>query len=217
MIIACVLQTKPFNNRGMKIEYTEKYVLWLQQQVRERCGGQYKFVCLSNVKIDGVKTIPLEHDWPGWWSKIELFKNFNTAFYIDLDTVLTGDITDMVFSPLEGFEALRNLSTPKDDRIGSGIMRWNGDYSHIYRQFKRAPEKYMEQYVTSQKWGDQGFIFDMVKNIKYLQDRFPGKILSFKVDLKKRKYPPEECSIVCFHGKPKPMDVDFDWVPKWTD
>ncbi len=47
----------------------------------------------------GVEKIPLHHMYPGWWSKIELFRpdlaRLGDILYFDLDTVVVGDLADI--------------------------------------------------------------------------------------------------------------------------
>ena len=82
-MIACVLKSGVWKNRLMKIEYSARHVQWLQKMVSNFCGSNQEFVCLTDIKIDGVNTIPLRDNLPGWWSKIELFREFEECFYID--------------------------------------------------------------------------------------------------------------------------------------
>src|SRR5690606_19135153 len=73
-------------------EYKPEHVQLLAQQVPE-------LVCVSDVSVDGVKTIPLPADWPGWWSKISIFKPdliSGDIFYLDLDTVVLRDISELI-------------------------------------------------------------------------------------------------------------------------
>lgn len=184
--------------------------------VRRFIRVPHRFVCLTNVRIPGVEVVPLRDDLPGWWSKMELFREFDQAFYVDLDTVIVGDITEMVEHP-HRFTVLRNLSSSATNRIGSGVMAWEGDCSHLYREFMRDAKRHMAECVTSEKWGDQGFI-QLVQSRRggweHFQDLFPGQIRSFKTDMRQRGNPPEDCRIVCFHGQPKPWEHRAAWVPE---
>ena len=42
-----------------------------------KSGGDFlpaeEFICLTDLDLD-CQTLALDHDWPGWWSKIELFR-----------------------------------------------------------------------------------------------------------------------------------------------
>jgi hypothetical protein len=210
--IVCVLKTGGWRNRHMAVEYTPDNVRWLRDQLPGKVGCDYRFVCLSDVPIAGVDVIPLRDALPGWWSKMELFREFAHAFYVDLDTVIVGNITKMVRHRHE-FTVLRNLTRPESGQIGSGLMAWSGDYSRLYRAFMADPDRHMAECVTTQKWGDQGFIQSKMQRFDYFQDLFPGAVVSYKADLLKVKDPGLDCRIVCFHGAPKPFDVRHSWVP----
>jgi hypothetical protein len=214
-VVACVLKTGGWKNRHMKVEYDARQVIWLRDQVAQHLRTGYRFVCFSDIDIDGVDVIPLTDNLPGWWSKIEMLKqDYGRIFYLDLDTVITGDITRMVKHP-HRFSVLRNLSSKQTGRIGSGVMAWSGDHSIIYKTFMQNADVYMAEYVVSEKWGDQGFIQDVMKNNggwDCLQDLFPGRIVSYKFDLYRRDPKPDN-RIVCFHVEPKPWQTKHKWVP----
>lgn len=206
--IFCVYKTGEFKNDKKSVEYNSLQVQWLKRQCDKNLSG-IDFVCLTDVsEIEGVNTIPLLHNWPGWWSKIELFR-FNDVFYIDLDTVILNDIRYML--NLSGFYALRNLSGHMLNGkvvMGSGIMTWNGSYRYIYDNFDI--NKISDYSKTPNRWGDQGYIYEQV-NYTALQDVFPGKIHSYKCDSIDKENPPGD--IVCFHGNPKPWNAGKEWVP----
>lgn len=211
--IACVLKTGGWKNRHINVEYHPRQVIWLRDQIAKHVKCDYRFVCLSDIDIEGVEVIPLDDDLPGWWSKIELFKHrMGPVFYLDLDTVIIDDITHMV-KYSHKFSVLRNLSSKAPGRIGSGIMAWNGDYSHIYKTFIKSQEKYMAEYTTSDRWGDQAFINEHAGvNFELLQDIFPFQMGSYKFDFG-QKDPWRGTRIVIFHGEPKPWETTHSWVP----
>ena len=201
--IYCVLRS------GGK-DYDERHVRWLKRQCDEYAPG-VDFVCLTDLQddIDGVETHPLIHHWPGWWSKIELFR-YEDVFYLDLDTVLLNDIRYML--NLEGFYALRNFGGHKlRGRVvmGSGIMSWSGSYRHVYDNFDiRNIDRYKHR---QNRWGDQGYIHEQV-DYRPIQDAFPGKIHSYKFDGIDQSNPSSD--IVVFHGKPNPWESKQSWVPE---
>src|ERR1700737_4626659 len=53
----------------------------------------YQLECLSDIDVP-VPRIPLIDSWPGWWSKMELFRPgiVGDIFYLDLDTVIVRPI-----------------------------------------------------------------------------------------------------------------------------
>lgn len=228
-VVVTVLKTGEFYNQNKKVEYSPSQVRWLKKQVEENCKVPHDFLCLTDLpEIEGVKIRPLLGNYPGWWSKMELFNlchlDLNVT-YFDLDTVITGDITHIVEYVPDRIQVLKNLSTDShkekfgvspNGRIGSGIMKWCGDYRHLRQAFQRNPKQHMETYVTSERWGDQGFIQDYVQGgWDYLQDTFPNQMVSYKYYMLRRGLtdPPPGVNIVIFHGKPKPWEIEANWVP----
>ena len=216
MIVACVLKTGGWRNRSFRVEYTPAHVVWMRDMIAQSVSIPYEFVCLTDVEgIPGVRCIPLRNDWPGWWGKIELFRpdlfTVGPHFYLDLDTVLTGNI-DHILSHAHTFTVLRNMSSPTTDRIGSGVMAWNEDLSKIYNDFKDDPERHMRRCQVSECWGDQGFIQPYARKRDRFQDLFTNQVVSFKTNLNHGDPAPEN-KIVCFHGLPKPQEVKRAWIP----
>lgn len=212
--IACVFKTGIWHNAKKVIEYSAAQVGWLRDMVAARVTVPHRFVCLSDDPAVPCERIPLIHGWPGWWSKMELYRPElfdGPVFYIDLDTVVTANIDDML-APGKPFVALLNLTRKKG--IGSGVLAWEGDYSFLYHKFCTAPEKLMAEYsVSGSRWGDQGFLQENLPEVSYWQDLFPGAVQSFKFDLE-QKDPTPEMRIVCFHGLPKPWQVERPWIPR---
>ena len=200
-------------------DFTHYHVRWFKRQCDEHHPG-VPFVCLSDEPIEGVKFIFMRYDWPGWWGKIELFEHFNNALFFDLDTVLLQPVWDILDHNPKGLMALRKLSGLLDgdpDSIGSGVMRWNCDLSGITYAFRHDPDRYMAECNHKFNWGDQGFILSQVDRFEYLQEQFPNTVMSYKREdglNMGRKPLPEWCRILCFHGQPRPWDVDEEYVPK---
>ena len=161
-------------------QYSPEHVRRIREQLRQHVRIPYKFVCYSDQQfpIDG-EIRPLLNKWPGYWSKIELFRDVEESFYIDLDMTISGDITEMV-ERKSSFCALRNM-TPRIAGIGSALMKWEGDHRYLYEIFELDPTRHMKENarVGTPFLGDQGFIYRYVKDIEHFQKLFPGKIERF--------------------------------------
>lgn len=157
--------------------------------------------------------IPLRHDWPKWWPKIELFHPDmpRPVLFADLDTIICGPLDDVALG--HQFTVLENFW--HKDRIGSGMMAWDCDLSAIYTAFAQAPARFMREYVTQERWGDQGFIkaHSPVEPERW-QRKHPGKVVSYKHHCRPGVNPkmsiigkpviPAGASVVCWHGQPRP-------------
>ncbi len=99
LTVACVLWMGEFENR----RYSPAWVYRLRDMVAESLPVPHRFVCLSNVDVPGVETIPLQTDWPGWWAKVELFNPAldlgDRVLYLDLDVFVTGDLMPIADYP----------------------------------------------------------------------------------------------------------------------
>lgn len=200
--IACVYQPS--------VDYSDEYVYRLRDSVARHCAADHSFVCLTDRRLKSVETIPLVRGWPGWWSKLELFRPglfSGQVFYFDLDTMIVGDVTDIVTRE-QDFAALSDMY--HSERMGSGLLAWNADqdYSALYDTFSR--DKIVEYTEVKERWGDQGWIeHNLLEPADRLQDQFPGRIVSYKVDVRKQGKVPDAASVVVFHGKPRPHQIQW--------
>lgn len=177
-------------------EYTPEHVQRLAKQVPN-------LVCLSDIDVPGVKTVPLKEKLPGWWSKLELFGPAidGDILYMDLDTTVVGDLT-----PLLNI----NKTTLLEDfyfkgYAASGLMYIKqADKKAVFDAFMADKEHIMLQHKLAPLHGDQGFL-NKVLDCERWQKVLPGKVVSYKADCQGGV--PAGASVVCFHGKPRPWDV----------
>lgn len=233
--VACVLKSgvfKPWDYKDYTVSYSPAHVQWLRDQFATHVKVPHHFVCLSDVQVPGVDTIPLRDNLPGWWSKLELFREFKSAFYVDLDVVLTGDISPY----MEGhFKFAMSANMTRRHGVNSSVMSWDGDYSFLYQHFMSQKELVMKTFNKAGRWGDQDFIKEthtlLRGSVQKFQEKFPELILSYKHDIAARgqllkgtqrkrlrlgqgewwKKP----RIVVFHGAPKPAQVEAPWIPRF--
>lgn len=184
---ACVLKTGG--------EYNRHHVEKLRDMV-----GDCDFVCLSDdPSVPGY--VPLKHNLPGWWSKIELFALPGPILYFDLDTVVLDEIDDLMAAiEQHDFLILRDVYRGKDDPMAmqSSVMGWRGDMSYVYDLFMVDPAAWM----TSLR-DDQRFLEKVVEGATYWQDVLPGALVSFKVNVQ-GKHVPKDAQVIFFHGQPRP-------------
>jgi hypothetical protein len=205
-IVACVLRTG-----GV---YDADYVNKLANAVARNLTIPYRFVCLSNV-TEGFnenvhEVVPLKHDFQGWWSKVELFRRDlyvdSQWFFFDLDTVILDNIDDIVganhcFTTLDDFY--------REGHIGSGVMAWKQRwFTRIYEDFIENPQRA----INSTMYGDQEWIQNKLESWDTFQARFPNAMVSFKKDCVKTATDvivPGGAKVMCFHGTPKPHEVQL--------
>lgn len=178
-------------------EYRVEHADRLRQQCAVFAPG-VPFRCLT--EGDG-----LVSDWPGWWAKIEAFRVPGPVLYTDLDTTVRAPLAPLLAAAEQhDFIALRDFN-PGQRQMGSGLMAWRGDMSHLVREFERDPAEHMARCTVPRWWGDQGFIEPLTPGRAYWQDVLPGAVVSFKKHCAAGV--PAGARVVCFHGKPRPWDL----------
>lgn len=202
LTVACVLRSG-----GV---YSISWVERLSRQVRRHLG--VPLTCLSDatpleignhpgfsLEIHSVRWEPLMHCWPGWWSKLELFRPglfSGPVVYFDLDTAIVGPIPalESQIAHHGGLWMLSDFYAPQ--RPASGVMAWipSPETERIYHDFARDPAAGMQT-----RFGDGGFIGRYPHG--RLQTLFPGVFASYKAQHLDRG--PAGYRVICLHGRPK--------------
>jgi hypothetical protein len=133
-------------------EYSPEHVQAIQRQVAKWAPAGTEFYCLTDTDVPGVECIPLVHDWPGWWSKLEMFRLGGDFLYTDLDNVIVGPLTEI--AEVDEFTA----------DIGFSFFRLTPDVSNadIYRTFADDAQFHMDEWDpkkrSDHKFGDAAFL-----------------------------------------------------------
>jgi len=188
-------------------DFNRGHVERLREQVRFWAPG-IEFICLSDDPlVPGYR--PLEHNWPGWWSKMEIYRQPGPCLYIDLDTTIVSNLGPLLRACEEhDFIVLRDFN-PKQRLLGTGLMGWCGTtVKGLYANFREHPRFHMERHRSPRWWGDQGFIEKQVRpeQLTFWQDILPDQIVSYKKHCLAGV--PARARVVCFHGKPRPWDLE---------
>jgi len=201
--------------------YSAEYVNNLYCGIKRNTSRPFKFICFTDDSSDimsEVETRPLptnRYPLKGWWWKLWFFSPEiqidGRILYFDLDTVVVGPIDEFFdfqgeFAILRGmFESVRN---PQSKAMGSGIMAWRAGWGRqIWDTFRSNIDLGMKA------GGDQQFIMKVVKpeQVTYWQDFLQRhKLCSYKAhvrDKPQRDQVPDGVSVICFHGKPRPVEV----------
>jgi hypothetical protein len=192
-------------------DYLPEHVEALAYQVKKHSTIEYEFICLTDhpEPISGATCIPLEKNYPGWWSCVELYRLQGPVVAVGVDTMIRGNI-DGLFRLIQAssekeFWMIRAFKNPRNTI--SGILGWNGDWSRLYKDFKWEE-------VKRRLRGDEDYVNVQLKKYKVnpgkIQDAFPG-VYSFKRHCVNGI--PEDCSVLVFHGQPRPFKVPNLWNP----
>lgn len=177
-------------------EYSPEWAHRLRRQVNEHLGAPHNFVCLTDMEVPGVETRELVHDFPGYWSKMELYREGlfdGRVIYLDLDTLVIGDIAPL--AEYDGaFAALRDFGDPRIQ--ASGILLLDGrDPPPLYRMALEERPR-MRRNARTDLWWNRHLKADVIQDIVP-----PGFIQSYKMH--GLEDGPNGASVVCFHGTPR--------------
>lgn len=206
MRIVTVLQTRALHAfQAGSSEFNASHVIALQKQIA-KWAPEATFECLTNENIEGVACRKLKRNWPGWWSKLELFDPElpGDFLFVDLDTVLLGPIDDIL--------AVKKLTLLRDfyrdgkklkEGLGGGLLYLpHKARQPVWDDFTSNPTLSMRMHPR----GDQ-FLFEQhyLNNAARWQDEVPRQVVSWKVHCSKGV--PPEARVICFHGQPRPWAV----------
>jgi hypothetical protein len=208
LTVSCVLRSGGI--------YDAEWVKKLRDGVARNLKVDHRFVCYSDTDVP-CERIPLRHNWPGWWAKIELFDGRVSGphIYFDLDNVAMGDLSPLIDCQHE-FSMLRNFHRPQH---ASSCLMWFKESAPagVWDKFISDPKRWMEYYATDRSgayWGDQAFIWDALDRKVPLMD-FPRTVVAhYKQDVAAKHCPPPSASMVIFSGSVKPSIVQDVWLKK---
>lgn len=212
-------------------KYPSEFANILHNMVRRNLTVPFKFVCYTDdpkglhESIEPL-LIPPTDTTKGWWHKVSLFKRGlfpkgSRVLYFDLDVVIVKNI-DFLLENTAPFVILKGWKT-KYTVWNSSVMLFDPEAVHfIHDRFIERPDEIVRTYK-----GDQDWIYECTKDTA---SNWPAeKILSFKLHCNAMAYPwintpfkmikipasasrscpalDSSAAIVCFHGKPDPIDV----------
>lgn len=128
-------------------EFTADVAKWFHAQI-----PKYDSLCLTDLPyIEGVKTSNLVTNFPGWWSKIELFNPDHPVIgnqdllYFDLDTVILPNARITEMARTRGFTMLKDWYSPT--HVNSSIMFIPKQVKYkVWDAFNENPYKIMSTF-----------------------------------------------------------------------
>lgn len=210
MTVACV-----FRSGG---DYDARWVHALAAGVERHNPGTQLMVLTDVVPESSYqgphKIVALTHEWPGWWSKVEVFRpdvlQKGPVLLLDLDTLVVGDLSPFFEYP-GPLAMLNDFNLTGRAQSGVMLLRPGPETELVWRTFSAAPDEYMRRYRGDGEWLHAHTRPDR------LQDMFPGKIVSFKKHC--RKAPPGgDVRLVSGHGRPRFSSREAGWAHRlWTE
>lgn len=199
-------------------EYTPAHVVALHEGVRrhwpKRLPLCFRVLTDTVVGRSGIQEERLRYGWPGWWSKMELFRpEFSEDFlYLDLDTVVVGDLTDILLTP--------QLTLLRDFYHRDMAARWNWMGSGVMLLPRVVRGMVWDRWMANPgrhirgNRGDQDFLMTCWSTllVQRWQDVLPGQVISYKVHVRPANAVPPAARVVCYHGKPRPWQAPLPGV-----
>ena len=209
------------------IDYVEK----LRNMVSRHLTVPYDFVCITDdpTPIEGVRLIVQESQGykRKWWHKVHMFDPAlpveGRILYFDLDVVIVNNIDKLVRNAGDEFFGIRDFNRrfhSSYQYLNSSVMSWvHQQQSALWQDFSRNPTEAQKLH------GDQDWIWRHSRSrLKFWPDNW---IQSYKWEIrsrdelvmdfsKKRSFKTvnnninlnPDCSIMVFHGDPKPQNVE---------
>ncbi len=196
------------NYCGRGAEYVERLFDGVHNHLKIFLPETVRYWCLTDDPASlPYRALPLEPEpnVSGWWNKLTLFKpgvlpKGERVLFTDLDAIPTGDLTEIA-SYNGKFAAIRDFYN--QIRLQSCLMAWEGGtMDHIWQTWNNAGKPQFDPR------GDQAFIETMQSQCDYFQDMLPGQVVSYKACRRLGGIPPN-ARLVCFHGQPRPHEVNF--------
>ena len=185
-------------------KFTPQYVNNLYNGIKHNTNINFRFHCYTDSTTDlqdPIITHKLPEGLEGWWNKVYLFSDQLThdigadMVYMDLDTVITGNIDHILRYKPKHFAGLENWYRP--GQLNSSVMLWqHGNMFKAWNDFAEDPQRA----INSTTDGDQEFINRYMTEADYLQTQFPKQLFSYKQSCSKGL--PNDTRLVCYHGTP---------------
>lgn len=193
--------------------FTDEYVYRLEADVYKHLKTPFQFACYTDRHFPDMELRPLAPNLKGWFNKFSLWltPSDGDILYFDLDTIITGDIQH--FANVGQTTLLNDLGRNLSEwRLQSGMMYLTQETRELLRR------AHCEGSFAS--GGDGQWMHKVLGNtVHRWQDKFPGQICSYKYDVCKKWNGkiPADVRVVCFHGKPRPHEVNWDPRRVWTN
>jgi len=193
-------------------EYTPTHVRRLAAQITD-CD----VVALADIPvIMAPQNILLKYDYPGWWSKMELFRPDieGDLFYMDLDSTVLGPVANL--ARVGNTTMLRDFY--RADGLQSSVMYLTmEDRARVWQAWCGKEQEIISRFSVKRPGhnGDQNFLEEVLgveSSVLRWQDTHPGAICSYKVHVQPSGKVPEGTRILVFHGKPKPWNLATELV-----
>ena len=216
----------PVQNRP---ELGLKYIRNLYDGVKRNLSQPYRFYCFTDNPQSlvnntvGIRTLPIDPVKDFRWNLKKIFPYCpacglppgHRALLIDLDVLITGPL-DRLFESDSMFITCQGVYRKKGIPGGSVSSFTTGDpdlYEYLWIPLEDKAKRLKLESITlgSERKHLRQF---MPKNkMVFWDDVCPGAVISYKNDCRGSVVPVgRDASIIRFHGKPRPHEVNEPWI-----
>jgi len=160
--------------------------------------------------------ITMSSDLERWHVKFEIFRTelwreYSSVICMDLDTIVVGDISNMITAKIE-FGLLSDIYRVERPATGIIIFRPDPKYRYIY--------EYIMEHKPDQRTWDVYPLLECLEHLNVVPERLQKRfvIKSWKADLHGKSGTltpmPHDTQIVVWHGKPRPHECKWELPPK---
>lgn len=195
--------------------YGIQYVNRLYNGIQWHLSLPYTFLCITDKPFalglsDGIQ--PMFLDVPDWkWNlkKMFLYKPDNglsgRVICFDLDVVITGSLDEMASYDGE-FITCEEAYHP--GKPGGSIIGFQTGFGE--KELWSPLMKNHRKWENETRGSERRYFGQRLKKYDFWEKLFPGQVLSYKRDCKVGL--PDGSRVVRFHGKPRPHEVNDQWV-----
>ena len=178
--------------------YDEGWVDRLYRGFSRHSSYDLDFVCFTDKDRTFAEPIRQERlEGPlGYGALIEPFKLNEPSIICGLDTIVTGDVDQLI----EYCLTAGKIAAPRDPffpkLVCNGVVLVPGGNGWIYEAHE----------------GENDMDYIRGLDVEVIDDIFPGQVVSYKGHVK--AYGLDDARIVYFHGEEKPHQLDHDWIDR---
>ena len=178
--VICLFWVGEFRGR----DFTKDDVWALYNTVKKHIDREFDFYVLTNdleAAVPGT-IIPLNHDWPGWWSKMELHRPDlpqGRTLYLDLDSHVVSSLGvllecegDLVMFPSRSVGGALQEGKRQVHKYQAATMLFTpGKQDWFYHIFCKNPQGYIDIYRS-----EQDLMGEMMPDLNTFDPRWLMKI-----------------------------------------
>lgn len=202
--------------------YDTSWVEKLSRACQRNLADPFRFVLLTDELrsySEPVEQVLVDGE-AGMWATLEAYNpalGIERGLLLGLDTVVVGDFSELTKAPIPGLQLLRDPFQRTTLSHSISIFDAAGA-EKVWKAYQEAPEQARADHKDEWRWMQRRIVAPDV----WIDDRWPGAVLSYKVQLKKTlihgnhsrlgETLPPDVRIVYFHGVPKQHQLNHAWI-----